>query len=334
MKILIVPERLDGHGACEFACHLLTQAEDDEFVFDFSLMKWTDPFGMLYASKAIKHLKDRFPDANYYARGYENHTYAGHMGFFQAFGLEFGKKPGAAQGNNNYLPLTELSITDIYSDARNRGIPIGEIVDEHAGRLANVLTRQLGEIFDTVRYALREIIRNSAEHSGAQTLSFCAQYWPVKRRVEIGIIDTGVGIRHSLSKNPFLKIDNDCDALTLAIMPGVSGKMYEGVEVRPYDSWQNSGYGLYMISRICRNAGSFVIMTSGGRLGIVKNKHISEEMNLLPGTAIRIHLDPSRFISLTSQLKTFAREGQEIATQIKGAGTIKASAASLMLRTQ
>jgi hypothetical protein len=39
-------------------------------------------------------------------------------------------------------------------------------------------------------------------------------------------------------------------------------------------------------------------------------------------------------MALKPQLEIFAREGQTIAAQVKGAQTIKASAASMMLHTQ
>ena len=330
-----VPERLDTSGSLQFARQLLALSEADCYTFDFEYMSWTEPFGMLYASEAIKHLMKRFPGAKFLVKNYESHGYPGHMGFFQAFGLDFGKKPGAATGGDNYLPLTELSIAAMYREARERDVAVGEIVDEHAARLAAVLTRHTaGALFETVQYALREIMRNTAEHARAPTLSYCAQYWPQKDRVQIGIIDAGVGIRETLSKNPFLHIESECDALKLAVMPGVSGKMYQGVEVKPYDVWQNSGYGLYMISRICRNAGSFLISSKEGTLGILKDKHESQAMNLLPGTGIRLLLNPSKFMALKPQLQIFAKEGQEVAAQVKGAQTIKASAASMMLHNQ
>ena len=81
--------------------------------------------------------------------------------------------------------------------------------------------------------------------------------------MEVAILDVGLGVRHGLRNNPDLNITSDRDALHLALLPGISGKMYRGVKRRSNDAWQNSGFGLYMTSRICRAGGSFFIASSG-----------------------------------------------------------------------
>ncbi len=102
-------------------------------------------------------------------------------------------------------------------------------------------------------------------------LAFAAAiHQPHKKQAEIGILDVGVGIRNSLSKNPHLTLESDRDALNLALMPGISGKMFKGVvrNAYDYDPWQNSGYGLYAVSRLCGLGGKFLIGSGDAALSL------------------------------------------------------------------
>ena len=334
-RIIKVPSRIDLEHGVGFVSSFDALTENDEYVFDFSAMGWSDPAGMLYVSTGMKHLARRLPQATFYSRGHESKGYQAHMGFFQAFGLDHGNKPGQANGSHDYLPITELKIDDIYRSAIDGGVNVGEIVEEDAARLAALLSRtSSGDLFGAIKYSFRELLRNAVEHSKSDTVSYCAQHWPTKKRVQIAILDSGIGIRKSLERNPCLEITSDVDALKLAIMPGISGKMYPGVDVRPYDIWQNSGYGLYMTSRLCRNSGSFLITTNEGALSILKEKHETYSMKFLPGTAIRLAIKTDTIGGLSDRLKQFSREGREIAARNEGSQNIKPSAASLMLNSQ
>lgn len=257
------------------------------------------------------------------------------MGFFRGFGLNYGNAPGDASGNINYLPITELDINELYVEARDAGQVIGEVVTEHAKSIAEVLTREkTGQLFEAISYAVREVLRNAAEHSQSKTVRYCGQYWPTKNRVQIAILDSGIGVTASLANNPHLETKNDADALKLATMPGISGKMFEGVEIRPYDAWQNSGYGLYMIYRMCRRAGSLFMTSNDATLQVISDTHSATSMTTLPGTSIRIQFDTRKLDDLSAQLKRYAAEGKEQAKMLRGAQTVNASAASLMLHRE
>lgn len=334
-EIIKVPSRLDVNKSIEFAYFLQNKEVSADIVFDFSSMGWTAPFGLIYTCQAIRRFTQRLGAYKATAIGWQKHGYQSHVGFFQACGIDVGNKPGEALGGDNYLPITERRVADLFNEARMQDKAVGEIVDTDSARISKVLTRtESGPLFETVQYSLRELLRNAAEHSESETIMFFAQYWPTKERCEIAMMDSGVGIRRTLERNPNLVMQSDTDALKLAIMPGISGTMYEGVEYKPYDEWQNSGYGLYMISRICRLAGSAFIATNNGALALVRDRHEPIEHSFLPGTAIRLNLDTSKIEPLKNQLRLFAREGQEIAANLEGVRAVKASAASLMLRAQ
>ncbi|MDE4586293.1 hypothetical protein HUW66_012250, partial [Staphylococcus epidermidis] len=102
-------------------------------------------------------------------------------------------------------------------------------------------------------------MRNVVEHSDSKVIEYCAQYWPSYDRVEITISDNGIGMKKSLSKNPYIEADNDSEAIQLALMPSISSKNFKGARINTRNPWHNSGFGLYMISRICKLGGSFLI---------------------------------------------------------------------------
>jgi len=181
-----------------------------------------------------------------------------------------------------------------------------------------------------LEFVLREIIRNVAEHSKASQLGFCAQYWSYRNLVELAILDTGIGFAASLSENPYLdKNMSDRDALNYALLPGISGKMYKGKLKDPYDVWENSGFGLYMASEICRNGGSFFVCTNTA--GAIFRKTSKEYLRLrLPCTAIRLRLNTNLIAPTSEALPLYHKKGQRVAREIRGAN-ISASTASTML---
>ena len=174
------------------------------------------------------------------------------------------------------------------------------------------------------------MIRNVIEHSQSDFVAFCAQYMPSKHQAEIAILDTGIGIRSSLINNPHLVINDDHDALNLALMPGISGKMFKGKKRNPYDAWQNSGYGLYAVSRLCGFGGKFLICSGDTALSL---KPTGKEYHPLafPGTALRMNLSSKDIKHLQAVLAKIMKDGDAIAKEILGDENIQASAASRML---
>jgi DEAD/DEAH box helicase domain-containing protein len=75
-------------------------------------------------------------------------------------------------------------------------------------------------------YSIREIVRNVIEHSESETYTVSAQYWPSQSSAEFAVADAGCGVLSSLSHNPKLEVENDLDALKLAMLPGISSKAW------------------------------------------------------------------------------------------------------------
>lgn len=187
-----------------------------------------------------------------------------------------------------------------------------------------------GQLVDVFTYSLREVIRNAAEHSKSRVVEFCAQYMPKSDRAEIAIMDRGIGIWESLKSNPFLEIQDQRHALALSLLPGISSKNYKGIE-QTSDDWQNTGYGLYMTHRICRNHGSFFIGSHDASIYLKKEEKEHYSFNF-PGTVVRLAFSPKKLGDYRAALKKYSEEGAEYTRQHSGVSVSASSASQLLSR--
>lgn len=325
------PQNLSLINALNFCNRLWDLDHSDEYEFDFVNLGLVEPFTMAYVANELKRFRETKPESKFKALNHQNKSYAAHMGFFRAFGLKFGNEPGQAAGSSTYLPLTILNVADLQKEAADSYDHVGNIIEAKSEQIAKILTRQeSGDLVDTLTFSIREIIRNVVEHSGSEIIEYCAQYWPTKNLVELAVLDTGNGIMHGLSTNPYLNINDERDALHLAMLPGVSGKMYKGVKKRKHDEWQNSGFGLYMTSRICRNGGDFFIASNDKSifLDVTSKKDLECKYK---GTALRLRIDTSKIYSYSEMLTQYRDEGYQAAKRFSGKDAIEPSIASTML---
>lgn len=310
-----VPRDYTLQNSLDFQQSLMNYPESDEYIFDFQEPGWMSPFGMLFVASAIQNFRNAHPAAKFTPINY-NKPYAWHMGFFQACGFEIGKAPGEAEGSERYVPITILQVSELIDQARQEMIEIGDVIEKRSKELALVLTQQdEGSIEEMMSYTLREMIRNVIEHSQSEAVAYCAQYMPSRKSAEIAIFDTGIGIRQSLSNNPYLKLENDRQALNCALMPGISGKMFKGVKRDAYNVWQNSGYGLYAVSRLCGFGGKFLICSGDTGLSLKPKAKETHSCNY-QGTALRLNLCSRDVKQLQTVLSRIMKEGDEIAKQI------------------
>ena len=150
-------------------------------------------------------------------------------GFFQSFGLDFGRRPGEAFGSRTYIPLTFFRSVALQQAAARHGLDVGDEVEAQSKRLSETLAgASEGDVYDTLSYSIREMMRNVVEHAQVDRFGFCAQYWPTKRRAEVAIVDRGIGLRESIKANPHIDASTDKSAINYALMPAVSGKAFKG----------------------------------------------------------------------------------------------------------
>jgi len=328
------PESLTLWTAFPFCDELQKLRPSDEIAFDFKKTRTVEPFGMLVVSSEIERCMKAHPEAKFTCTGYDHMSYAGHMGFFKSFGVDYGRAPGEAFGGRTYLPLTYFETDVLRRRAAAAGHDIGDEIETESRYLAETVSgATVGDVYETLSYSIREVMRNVLEHAQVDTFGICAQYWPTKGRAEVAIVDRGIGLRKSLSPNPHIDASTDKSAINYALMPAVSGKAFKGARrIANRGPWTNSGFGLYMTSRICRNGGNFFIssgdtgmLLTSGREG---KRYIGTTLN---GTAVRLSIRTENIDSLRNSLEKFRNEGYEIQKRYREIISIDPSSASLML---
>jgi hypothetical protein len=316
--------------ALEFGRELKKLESSDFYQFDFQDVSFVTPGWLIGIGAALRRFREERPDAKCRAINYKHLEYPAHVGFFKYFGMTYGLAPSEAEGSNTYVPITEVKVSTIKERAANGHIHAGEIVEEEARRLARLLTRQEGSpLVDTLTYSIREIVRNVVEHSESDTYTISAQYWPTRQSAELAVADSGCGILSSLLENPKLQIGGNLDALKLAMLPGISSKVWS--QRRSRDVWTNSGYGLFMTQRLCSLGGQFTLVS--GANGIrTTDAEIHELDTHSPGTLVILRLHTGMITNLSAQLSGFHLEGREIAKKVGGANKLGPSLASQILQ--
>jgi hypothetical protein len=329
---LQAPDSLTLWTAHDFARKLQALKPGGEYVVNFSRTRTVEPFGMLIVAAELHHCVEeglRVSCANV-----SHMTYAAHMGFFKAFGADFGKDPGEAAGTRNYVPITYFDTQSLIDQAIESASDVGDVVEAQAWRLAATLVGEdRGDVFETLRYSIREIMRNVVEHAQVSRFAVCSQYWPTKGRAEVAIVDRGIGLRESLAPNPHIDASTDKRAINYALMPAVSGKAFKGARrAQNRGAWTNSGFGLYMTSRICRNGGNFYISTGDTGMLLTSGKDSKRYVKIsAPGTAVRLSIKTDNVKDLRMSLARYREDGYAIQQRYREIVSIDPSSASLML---
>jgi hypothetical protein len=329
------PTTLDLYSALELSKTIAGIQDCDDLNFDFRNVGPVEPAAMLLISSEIIRCRLNKQINKISCSNFSHMTYAGHMGFFKAFGLNFGKLPGEAHGSSRYIPLTLYKTEDIIRNAARKGIEVGDEIENISKKLSKLLCHDTeGDLFETLSYSIREVMRNVVEHSKSTRFGICGQYWPTKNKAEVAILDRGVGIKATLSNNPHIDASSDKRALNYALMPAVSGKAFKGSRIKQKGPWANSGFGLYMTNRICRNGGNFFI--SSGDTGMLLTKQSEAKRYFscdMQGTVVRMVLKTSDIPNLKDALDRYRNEGYEIQKRYQEIVNIDPSSASLMLST-
>ena len=132
-------------------------------------------------------------------------------------------------------------------------------------KLAEVLTSDIPAAQKVVSYLIREIMRNTFEHTDMDHLWIAAQRHNSEKYIEVAIADNSVGIKQVICVNPDLRaqITSDESALRFAVKPGVSGNAKRSKDT---SYWANSGYGLYVTKELLKKVGLFVLISGDAYL--------------------------------------------------------------------
>ncbi len=314
-----IPANLSPNSLLPFSVLLRKLEPSKSYILDFKNVGHVEPFGMLFLAALIRQfIKDRRTsigrDCKISVQNFRDKSYASFMGLFKSFGLDYGNEPGEACGSGTYIPLTRLPISRITKDARENFIHQAEAIDREAMKIAGVLTRNDdGPITATLTFAIRELMRNVMEHGNTTHIWYAAQYWPTKNRVEVAVLDEGIGLVPSLKRNKKLDVGDDEQAIRLSLQPGVSGAIQSNRKID--GDWRNSGYGLFMTSSLCKSIGEFLICNYSHALQLIGDTVVSHDCSF-DGLAIRMVLDTSKIRKLNESLSEFKKNEKNISIPI------------------
>lgn len=264
-KRIFIPERFEKDTIIPLIEVLDEFRDEHEVCVDFSNLRYSFPTSMLVVGSKIRDWV-HYRVQQGYVQSREGidpsrscHSYLMHLGFFQFIHMDEGKSIGEAAGNRSYLPITRVSRPD-FNPFDQSISDWYESIQMESRRLATVLSGNNGLALTLYTYCIREILRNVFEHSRAKECFICGQRW-WNGKVEIVIIDEGVGVSSSLREA--YDITSDSMALELAIKPGTSRTNSSSQAQNVFD---NSGFGLYILSEVGARYGWFTIGSGAGRL--------------------------------------------------------------------
>lgn len=319
--------RLSTSNAIDFCRHLSLSEFADTYYFDVSDINNYEPLPMLLTASAIRQFcqaRDLSPwDIQLRYTENADFHYACHMAYFQAAGFPEGKAPGEAPGSATYIPLTKINIVDLQQKAIENGtfLEQGDIIEEKSKELAQILAQSNAELKKLLQFLIREAIRNIPEHADTNDVWLCGQYWHNRNLAEIAILDEGIGIYESLRRNRIHKeyITSKGEALEWAIKPGVSSKFTPTRAQRSGSAWTNSGFGLYMISEICKATGGWLTLVSDSKCMRVYSNNKQLIDTDFHGTALGIRIKTDGITNAQQLISQMNKKGTEEARTIKSA---------------
>jgi len=308
--------RLNFQGAMDYSQRLHAMPYAKHYVIDMQHLSEVTPFGMLYFSAQIRSCQNKRPDSTWELINHRRHTYAFHMGFFSSSGFidtESNSQLNKDDENIRYIKISKLKIRDLHIEAGQGATLVQEVLEIKAQQMAAILTRgQTNDAYSILQFSLREIMRNVVEHSNADYIWYAAQYWPMRQYAELSILDEGIGIRSSLSRNPHLNLTSDFSALHTSLMPGISGVAYAGKPPNRPNDWANSGYGLFMLSELCSLEGEFSL--SSGTSTLLRENGTEKSLNSdFSGTALRLGININSIGKFGEMMTSLNKKGEEIA---------------------
>lgn len=326
-----VPDFSSGDRIIEFSQELRAC---ESAVLDFSELGFAKPAGMVLLSQIIREAVEAGKIIHF--EGATPYGYPANVGFFDCCLLDVPRRDAA--GGENYLPLQCVNLESWRASAIQNNIPFGELANQRVGHMAYLISREFrGDLFELIKYCLREIIRNAMEHGRGEKMWLSGQYWPGNNEVELCIFDKGVGIRASLTENErFSSVSSDRDAVRLAILPSISGKRRYGSagEIEAEDDtgrWGNSGFGLFVTSQLAKDSGYFAIGSGSGYQQL--SGHESKRGDFgLDGTYIAMHFNVAGLRRTAAKVEQIVTKGESFARRYFASGAdVLASAASKVL---
>jgi anti-sigma regulatory factor (Ser/Thr protein kinase) len=227
---------------------------------------WVHPMVLsMVASLALKLNKENIICQKITAR---SGHYLERMGLFNFLGIKSGMEISEHDPSGRFIPLTQIKNSDQLTRFITDMIPM-----LHLG------PKQV----EPILYIVSELVRNVLEHAETKDGAIiCAQYFKKSNTIRIGIVDTGIGIRKSLSR--YHPTVGDIDAIKQSLIPGVTG-----TTSREGGTALNMGAGLFFIKSIAYTNRDFFVIYSGTGMYKLLKRNPKEELVLHANPTIDRH---------------------------------------------
>ncbi len=178
--------------------------------------------------------------------------YLERMGLFKFLGIKSGIQIKEHEPAGRFIPLTQIKNSTELTEFITEMIPLLHLEPAHA---------------NSIRYVVSELVRNVLEHAQSEVKAIIsAQYHVKSNMIRIGIVDTGIGIKKTISKSH--PAQTDLEAIRLALIPGITGTTRKegGTEL-------NAGAGLFFIKSIAKVNHDFFMIYSGNSMYKLLKSH-------------------------------------------------------------
>ena len=186
--------------------------------------------------------------------------YLERMGLFKTLKIESKIRITEHESAGRFIPLTIIKNSDELTTFITEMIPLLHREPEQAR---------------PIEYIISELIRNVIEHARTDNGAIvCAQYYKKSNRISIGIADTGVGIRTTITQSH--NAPTHLDAIILALTPGITG-----TTTKEGGTEYNAGAGLFFTKSIAKVNRDFFIIYSGNTLYKLLKTPQTKKVNLV-----------------------------------------------------
>ena len=269
---------------------LLSNSGYEKITFDLSKLKFVTPSGLCYLIASIQTLTNIIGKENFeiiMPNNNSTNNYLTRMNFLETLGLKDDNYINKNDCSNRLIELQKISMTDRCD---------WQITEN----LTNVLESQLPVnnqgILKAVSYAIGEIVDNTLRHSQSPIGGYiCAQTYPNKNKLEICIIDCGIGIVESLKvendvhKEKISKFKSDSEFIQYSIEKGVTSKTQQ-----KFCETGHSGEGLFFTSEFIKENNGRMKVISGNGMLLIDSKvgiQLSETQHHWQGTIVMLEFN-------------------------------------------
>lgn len=227
--------------------------------------RWMSVHPVVLAMIAAKGLTVPVGDTTFDTITAASAGYLERMKLFDMLSVRSGITISESDPSGRFIPLTQIRNADEQTRFVTEMMPLLHLEPARA---------------EAIRYIVSELVRNVLEHSGSeQGAIVAAQYHRKSNIIRIGIADTGVGIKNTITRSH--TAPDDMSAIKLALVPGITG-----TTPREGGTQDNAGAGLFFIKSIAVNNRNFFMLYSGNSLYKLLKR---------PATSlVKLYADPSR----------------------------------------